>query len=919
MAELHATWTEKLLCVASAFSRARTAYEVGEVAVAFGSHALGATSGAIWLASRVDPSARDRSERADGYPAQLELLASRGLDPSERQRLERLAGAHRGPVVHDLESGGIGGGAPDVHVGEAGGLSCAEGAAAGAGGPASRCEDLTWEAFCGERSVIGLPLSGEHVAGQLGFAFGGRVAIPAEARSFAQALAAQCVQALERARLLDAEQQARRRLRILADATEAFGAPDMSTTALLEVAARKASAAVGDGAFLRLLAADGTWLEPRAAAAERGSSEVLQCLGGDRGALERLVDWAAVARGETVLVPATDAPPDARRGTHGGAMNRCAAVGRADCSAAERSAPSDVIAAPLQVKGRALGALVVLRSQPRERYREEDRLLVEGLASRAASALEKTRLHEEVVRSQRLFEGIAEASPDMLYLFDVRRRRSVYVSRSVEQVLGRAPREIAALGDAYLSELVHPDHIAGLEEHERRLAELPDGAMLEHEYRMRHAEGSWRWVRSRDRVFSRTPSGEPELVLGIARDVTEQVQSELEREELLAREQQARREAETASRAKDEFLAMLGHELRNPLSPIITALELMRMRAGDAFERERTLILRQVQHLVRLVDDLLDVSRITRGKVALKRRLVDLHEVVSASIEMVSPLLEGRRHRLTRDGRSGLVVEGDPDRLAQAVANLLTNAAKYTEPGGTVSVSVERDGDWAVMKVRDSGMGIPPELLGRVFDLFVQGQRTLDRSQGGLGLGLAIVKSLVELHGGEVAAASEGPGRGSVFTIRLPVPLRATLTPAAAAPLALARVGPGAGHRVLVVDDNQDAADALVEALDASGHAVLAAYDGPSALDAAARTRPDAAFLDIGLPLMDGYELARRMRELLGPDVKLVALTGYGQEHDRAQSRAAGFDEHLVKPVELDRIVGLLRELWAARERVTIG
>jgi len=181
------------------------------------------------------------------------------------------------------------------------------------------------------------------------------------------------------------------------------------------------------------------------------------------------------------------------------------------------------------------------------------------------------------------------------------------------------------------------------------------------------------------------------------------------------------------------------------------------------------------------------------------------------------------------------------------------------------------------------------------------------------------VKSLVELHGGEVAAASEGPGRGSVFTIRLPVPLRATLTPAAAAPLALARVGPGAGHRVLVVDDNQDAADALVEALDASGHAVLAAYDGPSALDAAARTRPDAAFLDIGLPLMDGYELARRMRELLGPDVKLVALTGYGQEHDRAQSRAAGFDEHLVKPVELDRIVGLLRELWAARERVTIG
>jgi PAS domain S-box-containing protein len=868
MVELPATWTEELLSVASAFLRARTAYEVGEVAVAFGSRALGAASGAIWLASRDSP--------------QLELIASRGLDAAERQRLERLAAAPGGPAVY-------------------GSLEVAPASGEVADDPA-RCADPAWEAFRGAGPALGAPLLGEHVAGQLWFAFAGRVTIPAEARSFAMALAAQCVQALERARLLDSEHQARRRLRILVDATEAFGAPDMSTAALLEIAARKASVAVGDCAFLRLLGADGTWLDPRAAAAELGSGDLLRCLIGDRGALERLVDWAAVARGETVLAAAAAPAAGARAARH--------RPGR------EESAARAVIAAPLQIKGRALGALVVLRSRPRGRYGEEDRLLVEALAARAASALEKTRLHEEVVRSQRLFEGIAEASPDMLYLFDVRRRRSVYVSRSVEQVLGRAPREIAALGHACLAELVHPDDLAGLREHERRLAELADGAMLEHEYRMRHALGGWRWLRSRDRVFSRTAWGQPELVLGIARDVTEQVKSELEREELLAREQQARREAETASRAKDEFLAMLGHELRNPLSPITTALELMRIRAGDAFERERTLIQRQVQHLVRLVDDLLDISRITRGKVALKRRLVDLQEVVSTSIEMASPLLEGRRHRLERAGFSGLVVEGDPDRLAQAVANLLTNAAKYSEPGGTVSVAVERDRDWAVVKVADSGMGIPAEMLGRVFDLFVQGQRALDRSQGGLGLGLAIVKSLVELHGGEVTAASEGLGRGSVFTIRLPVPLRVTPTLVTAARAAPARAGVKEGHRVLVVDDNQDAADALAEALDASGHVVLAAYDGPSALETAALARPDAAFLDIGLPLMDGYELARRLRELLGPGVKLVALTGYGQEHDRAQSRAAGFDEHLVKPVELDRIMSLLRELWGARERV---
>ncbi len=875
MAELPASWTEKLLSAASAFSRARTAREVGEVAVALGSRALGAASGAMWLASR------DRSC--------LQLVASTGLDPSERRPLDRPSIAEGGPAAGPFLEG-----TPVF-------LETAEGAAHHRRGPAGG-------AFPGEGTTIGLPLLGEHVAGQLEFVFAGWVRIPAEARSFSQALAAQCAQALERARLLDAEQHARRRLKIMADAAEAFSAPDMALASVLDAVTRKASAAAGDGAFLRLRAADGTWLEPRAFwSADPDAREALQHVLGGLHALEGAVDWAAVARGETIIVPALDLAALAVRAPE--ALRPWV----------NRHGIHAVIVAPLRIKGRALGALAVARSRPHEPYGEEDRLLVEGLASRAASAIEKTRLYEEVVRSQRLFEAIAEASPDMLYLFDLRRRRSVYVSGSVEQVLGRTPREVAVLGDTYLSQLVHPDDLPALEEHNRRLAELPDGAMQEHGYRMRHARGGWRWVRSRDRVFSRTASGEPDLVLGIARDVTEQVRAEQEREELLASEKQARREAETASRSKDEFLAMLGHELRNPLSPILTALELMRIRGGEAFARERTLIERQVQHLVRLVDDLLDVSRITRGKVELKRRLVELHEVVWAAIEMAGPLLEGRRHRLeTKVARTGLLVEGDPDRLSQVVANLLTNAAKYTGAGGQVTVEAARENGWAVVRVRDSGIGIPPELLGRVFDLFVQGQRALDRSQGGLGLGLAIAKSLVEMHGGEVVAASEGPGSGSTFTIRLPLAVQGVLVPRAGPPAALPRMREEAGHRVLVVDDNHDAADALVEALDATGHAVLVAYDGPSALEAAAREHPEAAFLDIGLPVMDGYELARRMRDLLGPGVKLVALTGYGQEHDRAQSRAAGFDEHLVKPVELDRIMGLLRELWKAEGAATL-
>jgi signal transduction histidine kinase len=392
----------------------------------------------------------------------------------------------------------------------------------------------------------------------------------------------------------------------------------------------------------------------------------------------------------------------------------------------------------------------------------------------------------------------------------------------------------------------------------------------------------------------RAASGDVDGVMGMALEVTDMVR--------------ARAEAEQASRAKDEFLAMLGHELRNPLAPILTALQLMELRGDDGSHRERAVITRQVRHVVHLVDDLLDVSRITRGKIELRREHVELASVVAKGIEMASPLIEQRSHHLAVGvAPSGLLVEGDPVRLAQIVSNLLSNAAKYTEPGGRIFVTARRDGATIALMVRDTGAGIPPELLPRVFELFAQGKRTLDRAQGGLGIGLTIVRSLVELHGGTVHAESDGPGRGSTFHVRLP---SAGLT-APRAPLSTQRnlpALPTTGTRVLVVDDNADAVELLAESLTALGYTVRTACDAAAALETVREFVPDVALLDIGLPVIDGYELGRRLRSVPAlRNVRLVAVTGYGQESDRRRSQDAGFDRHLVKPIDLEQVVKVLK------------
>jgi CheY-like chemotaxis protein len=354
-----------------------------------------------------------------------------------------------------------------------------------------------------------------------------------------------------------------------------------------------------------------------------------------------------------------------------------------------------------------------------------------------------------------------------------------------------------------------------------------------------------------------------------------------------------------ADRRKDQFLAMLAHELRNPLAPIRNAAQVLRALGASDPDRQGPAdrIERQVTHLARLVDDLLDVSRFTEGKIKLTKAPVELAAVIARAVETSRPLIDARRHELTVSlPAEPIPVEADAMRLAQVVSNLLNNAAKYTEDGGRIRLTVERRPGEAVLRVRDNGMGIPAELLPHVFDLFTQGDRSLARSEGGLGIGLTLVKSLVELHGGAVAVHSEGPGKGSEFTVRLPT-LAALIPGQDEGGEAVRLVGPS--RRVLIVDDNVDAAEMLALWLRTEGHEVCTAHDGARALQEAQAFGPEVVFLDIGLPRMDGYEVARQLRQLAGPKRPLlVALTGYGQDEDRRRAEEAGFNAHLVKPAD---------------------
>jgi len=379
----------------------------------------------------------------------------------------------------------------------------------------------------------------------------------------------------------------------------------------------------------------------------------------------------------------------------------------------------------------------------------------------------------------------------------------------------------------------------------------------------------------------------------------------LDNARLYAEAEAARREAERANRVKDEFLGILGHELRNPLAPIAMSLRVMQLKGDAANAEERRIIERQVTHLSRLVDDLLDVSRITQGKVELRREPVDLRAVIVKALELTLPMYERRTRALELElSDAPCVVAGDEVRLAQIVSNLLINAAKFTPDPGAVRLRLSCGDGQATIEVADEGVGIDAGLLPHVFDLFVQAAQPIDRRTGGLGLGLAIVKMLVRMHGGSVDVASAGEGRGSRFTVRLPL-VAAIGEPATPPPRPQAL--PARSGRVLVVDDNRDAADTLALVLEAFGYEVRTAYDSVAALEALRDFAPDAAILDIGLPGMDGYALAGKFAEAPGnARPRLVALTGYGTQQDRDRALRAGFDEHLVKPVDPEHLVAAL-------------
>jgi signal transduction histidine kinase len=374
-------------------------------------------------------------------------------------------------------------------------------------------------------------------------------------------------------------------------------------------------------------------------------------------------------------------------------------------------------------------------------------------------------------------------------------------------------------------------------------------------------------------------------------------------------------EIRLADQRKDEFLAMLAHELRNPLAPIGAAAQLLDLASSDVDKVKKTseIITRQVEHMTSLIDDLLDIARVTRHLIKLDKRPVDIRQILSEAVEQASPLIRARQHHLVLDLPPDSVnVVGDFKRLVQVVVNLINNAAKYTPEGGNISVQLRVAADAVVLNISDNGIGMARELVLRVFDLFTQAQRSSDRSQGGLGIGLPLVKSLVELHGGSVSAESGGIGKGSIFTVRLP---RLTSDSSKMNALQTSKDQPSTAVqplRVLVVDDNADAADVLSLLLEAHGHEVFTEYAVPKAIERAQRTSPHVCLLDIGLPDIDGYELARRLRVM--PEMAkavFIAVSGYGQEQDKKKSAEAGFDYHFVKPINTTKLATLLAKIRA--------
>ena len=542
---------------------------------------------------------------------------------------------------------------------------------------------------------------------------------------------------------------------------------------------------------------------------------------------------------------------------------------------------------PVIEDGRLVALVYVNSAQARD-WSLDDVALVREVAERTRTASERLRNAGALAASEAQFRTIANAMPQMVWSTLPDGFHDYYNERWYDYT-GVVPGDTDGEGWAGM---FHPEDRE--EAWARWSRSLATGATYEVQYRLRHRTGAYRWVLGRA-LPVRDESGAIIRWMGTCTDIHDQKLAE--------------NELRQANQRKDEFLAMLAHELRNPLAPISTAAQVMRLRYDDPdyVKRASEIIGRQVRHMTDLVDDLLDVSRVTRGQVQMESEPVDLKTVVNNAVEQARPLVEARHHDLFMHlAATPAWVSGDRTRLTQAVSNLLNNAAKYTQQHGRIELGLRIEDGLAVLSVRDNGSGIAPGLLPHVFELFTQGERTPDRAQGGLGLGLALVKSIAAHHGGTVDAASGGAGQGSCFTLRLPT----IETPALhAVESAQTQTQPAPPRRIVIVDDNRDAGASLAAALEARGHGIALFDHAQALLDARELGPVDAYILDIGLPGIDGYQLARRLRQDGPcPQALLIALTGYGQAHDFTLSKAAGFDHHLVKPADLGQLERILHE-----------
>jgi PAS domain S-box-containing protein len=516
-------------------------------------------------------------------------------------------------------------------------------------------------------------------------------------------------------------------------------------------------------------------------------------------------------------------------------------------------------------------------------------------------------MSEEALRqSEERLRFALEAARFGMWEHDVR-TDALLVSERCKEIFGRAPD--SDLSHEEVLAIVHP---ADLPEVQATIgAAIRDHHGYDLEYRILWPDGNVRWILVRGRA-TYDSEGKPAHTLGLVMDLTERKAAETLLTEQAEQLRHLTESLQDATRRKDEFLAMLAHELRNPLAPVVNALQILEESPHSAQrERARQIITRQVGTMRRLVDDLLDVSRITTGKIILKREPLDVVTSLRLAVDQCRPFIEERRHSLeVIVPETPVWVMADPVRIEQIIANLLNNAAKYTEPGGTIHVSLEAADGSAQLQVKDNGIGIPPALLEQVFDLFTQGDRGLEQSHGGLGLGLTLVRSLVEMHRGEVSATSDGPGLGSCFEVRLPLLSPATTLPET--PELASQFGTTSGSRpkrcqVLVADDNLDGAETLSELLRLWGYPVEVVHDGVSALERIQQSPPGLVLLDIGMPGLDGYEVARRLRsDGASREMMLVAITGYGRREDLERAREAGFDHHLTKPVDLEELKALL-------------